>query len=130
MGINPDRIVPVAATDLLSLYAFIMEQAGKTVNIVGTENANGVFEITEAVTDGFMSEPVGRVNFGEGVTTSKFTFAPAYDFAGFTAEGEPVEMEGEVIANPANLYSAELKSGKVTVEPVTPSAPVAEAEGE
>ena len=41
-----------------------------------------------------------------------------YDYAGFTLQGEAVEVEAEVLNDGRTLYKATLASGAVTVEKV------------
>lgn len=117
--INKDRIVPVTATDLLSLYGLILGQTveGGVSALDAVEIGN--FEVTEADGALICAEPVAKLNFGDGVSSATVYFVPAYDYAGFEVNGAAVETTGdEVDADHGNLYSATLASGAVTIAKV------------
>lgn len=120
MPINNERVVPVTATDLLSLYATVFAVAGKDVTILDGAAPTGAFTVTEGSGDLLANEPVSTLDFGEGVTSATLYFIPAYGFNGFTVAGEPVEAEGadELNADGATLYTATLAGGAVTIAPV------------
>lgn len=113
--INKNRIVPVQATDLISLYAVIMAQSVETLAKIDAADEKGNFSITAAATPLLASEPVKTADFGESVSTATIYFVPAYDYAGFTAEGEAVTATGTVEADGCSLYKAQLASGAVTI---------------
>lgn len=113
--INQDRIVPVMATDLITLYSVILAAAGESITKVDATDADGDFSITSASGDLIASEPVSTMDFGESVTTATVYFVPAYNFTGFTTNGTPAGLTGEVNADGSTLYKAELSSGSVTV---------------
>lgn len=116
--INTDRIVQVAAIDLLSLYALILKLTGKTITVANASTTDGQFDITEAPDSGSLmaSEPVQSLNFSEDVTAATVYFVPAYDYTGFSLNGVAVETTGnEVVADGRSLYLATLASGAVTI---------------
>lgn len=118
--INHDRIVPIQAVDLLSMYAFILKAGGTTLTIAETVDADGKFEIEEAPLSGsiFANEPVSVCNFGADVSAATLYFVPAYDFGGFKIDGTAVEAaEGsdEVECDGRSLYLATLATGAVTI---------------
>lgn len=116
--INNDRIVPVMATDLLTLYGNILTIAGETISALKAVSI-GKFELTTAASgDQLADEPVETLDFGTGVTAATVYFIPALDFQGFTVEGAPATVSGNVIADGSTLYVAELSSGTVTVSKV------------
>lgn len=115
--INTDRIVPIMATDLLTMYGTILLIAGKTVDAVQATNP-GIFEVTEATNDLIAAEPIATMDFGEDVTEATVYFVPAYNYAGFTLNGVAAEVTGEVEADGCTLYEAVLESNAITVTKV------------
>lgn len=116
--INADRIVPVMATDLLTLYSRVFAIAGTTVTtLTATVGATGKFEVTANPANAVLcDEPLTTLDFASGVTTATVYFAPAYDYSGFTVGGTVVTTAGaEVEADPGAFYSATLADGTVTI---------------
>lgn len=117
--INKERIVPVVATDLITLYGTIMKIAGETITALEADSA-GEFTITTAASgDQLANEPVKKLNFDTGVSAATVYFVPAFDYAGFEIEGAAVVPTGDDV-NPdgATLYKAELATGAVTISQV------------
>ena len=56
--INSDRIVPVTAIDLISLYGLILKAAGITLTAIDAKTTDGQFEVTAAANALIASEPV------------------------------------------------------------------------
>lgn len=115
--INNDRIVPVTATDLLSLYAVILKAASVTLTVAEASHP-GVFEVAAAPQSGSLiaSEPVKSIDLGENVSAVTVYFVPAYDYEGFTLAGTAVETSGdEVVADGHSLYLATFSSGAVSI---------------
>lgn len=113
--INLNRIVPVTATDLLTLYGTIMKLVGTTITSVEAE-APGVFKLTSGSGNLLANEPIKELDFGSGVTSAVVYFVPAYDFAGFTVAGNAVTASGDTVkADGCTLYTATLASGAVTI---------------
>lgn len=116
--INTDRIVPVQKTDLISLYALILQQTAATIKPVSAEDPEGNFEISAAATPLIADEPVATCNLDGDVTTATIYFVAAYDFAGFTIDGAAATItdgSATVIADAVSLYKAELADGAITI---------------
>lgn len=118
--INNKRIVPVQATDLISLYAVILKQDSNnsTLAKVDAKNANGDFAITAASTPLLCSEPAKSIDLAAAVTAATVYFVPTYDFVGFSLAGVAEEPSGTIDADGATLYKAVLSSGDITVTKV------------
>lgn len=113
--INLNRIVPVTATDLITLYGTIMKLAGTTVAAVEASNP-GVFVVSSGSGNLLAAEPVKSFDFATGITSAKLYFVAAYDFEGFKVAGAAVTPSGaEVKADGCTLYTATLASGAVTI---------------
>lgn len=115
--INNDRIVPVTATDLLSLYAVILKAASVTLTVAEASHP-GVFEVAAAPQSGSLiaSEPVESLNFGADVSAATVYFVPAYDYKGFSVNGTAVTATGDTVkADGKSLYLATLSSGAVSI---------------
>lgn len=115
--INQDRIVPVMATDLITLYGLILKVGSVDVSALDAVDTAGDFEVEDNAATLLASEPVATLNFADDVSTSTVYFVPAYNYAGFTINGGAPTL-GEVDADGATLYQAELKSGAVTITKV------------
>lgn len=116
--INQDRIVPVMATDLITLYGLIMKQTVATLAKVDAATSDGKFDIASASTPLIASEPVKVCNFGESVSTATLYFVAALDYIGFTVNGTEVIPTGDVVADGSTLYKAELSGGAVAISKV------------
>lgn len=117
--INNDRIVPITAIDLISMYGLIL------IAMLGTNNkpvalsastTNGEFEVSEAGTF-LLDEPLKSCKIATGISGSVDAyFVPAYDYSGFTLNGAAVTTQGdEVTADGRTLYLANVSSGSVTI---------------
>lgn len=120
--INNDRIVPITAIDLISMYGLIL------VAMLGTNNkpvalsantTNGEFEVSEAGTF-LLDEPLKSCKIATGISGSVDAyFVPAYDYSGFTVNGAAVTTEGdEVTADGRTLYHAMIDNGEVVIAKV------------
>lgn len=116
--INKNRIVPIQAVDLISMYGLILQQSVSTLAKVSAETVDGQFKISEAATPLIADEPVKSVDFASGVSTATLYFVPAYDYVGFTINGAAVVPTGDVEADGRSLYKAALASGAITIEKV------------
>lgn len=118
--INIDRMVPVQATDLLSLYGTILKAAGTTLTKASASNAEGDFAIAEAPGSGSVicDEPVKSIALAAGVSAITIYFVPTVDFKGITRATTPVTESGVVDKNPGTLYLATLSSNTVTYNKV------------
>lgn len=114
--INENRIVPVMATDLITLYGTIMKLAGTSVTAVDAATTNGEFELTSGSGNLLASEPVKKLTFGSSVTSATVYFVAAYDYEGFVIGESAVETTGvDVDPDGRTLYSATLSSGTITI---------------
>ncbi len=119
--INANRIVPVQATDLITLYAVILKQDttnNSTLAKVDAATAEGDFAITSASTPLICSEPAKTIDFAAAVTAATVYFVPTYDFAGFTLAGVAEVPTGTIDADGSTLYKAVLATGDITVTKV------------
>lgn len=116
--INTDRIVPVQATDLISLYAVILSQDSNNSGLAKlAATAPGEFsqETNNAVA--IAAEPVTSLDFAATATAGTVYFVPALDFKGFSLAGVATEFSGTINENGigSDLYKAVLASGAITV---------------
>lgn len=114
--INKDRIVPVTATDLLTLLGTASRVPNNLTKLEAT--APGQFTVAAASSYGYLAnEPVEFLNFGEDVSADVVYFIPAYNFAGMAVNGTVAEI-ADVDADGRTLYSATLATGTITVAKV------------
>lgn len=121
--INTDRIVPVTAQDLISLYAIILVQNSNnsTLAKLYAEDVAGDFQIKSGSAPLIASEPVKTCDIdatASSVSAATLYFVPAYDFVGFTIDGVKVTPTGSVNADGRTLYKAVLSSGAITITKV------------
>ena len=118
--INSNRIVPITAVDLISMYGLILKQ--------DTTNNSGLVALQATTPEVFTqstnsavaiaAEPLKILNFASGVTAGTVYFAPAFDYAGFSINGvaeEPADGSDAVVADGRTLYKAVLSSGDITI---------------
>ena len=117
--INTDRIVPVMATDLLTLLSEVFAIANVSVTPLQAK-AIAEFEVTTSESGAQLcAEPLKTLNFASGVTSATVYFIPALDYEGFTVNGAAATMAGaDVVADGSSLYSATLATGTVTIAKV------------
>lgn len=120
--INTDRIVPVIAVDLISLYGLILKQDSNNSGLVALNATNpGQFTQSTNSAVAIADEPVASLNFASGVTAGTVYFVPAYDYSGFSINGAaetPAEGSDAVVADGRTLYKAVLSSGDITITQV------------
>lgn len=117
--INENRIVPVTAVDLISLYGLILSQNGDNAGLTSLEATGaGEFTITDGTNVLIANEPVKVCDVAEDVTAATIYFVPAYNFAGFTLNGVAAEIDAEIEADGRTLYKAVLATGVITVTKV------------
>lgn len=121
--INTERIVPVTAVDLISLYGLILTMNSNNSSLAALDAANpGQFEV--AATAGSLliaDEPVETLDFASGYTSGTVYFVPAYNYSGFTINGvaeEPADGSDDVNPDGRTLYKAVLASGDITITQV------------
>lgn len=117
--INNDRIVPVQATDLLSLYSVILAQDSNNSSLEKLAADNiGEFQVKANSKLYLADEPVKTIDIdatASSVSASSIFFVPAYDYAGFTIDGVAVTPTGDVVADGRTLYKAVLATGAITI---------------
>lgn len=116
--INKDRIVPVQATDLITLYGLILKQDttnNSSLAAVNAKDAEGNFAITSAATPLLCSEPAKSIDLAAAVTSATVYFVASYDYVGFTLAGATTTPTGTVVADGATLYKAVLSDSAVTI---------------
>ena len=119
--INTDRIVPITAVDLISMYGLILQQVSGNTALAALEAASvdGQFEVGASAGSLLIAnEPVKTIDFASGYTAGTVYFVPAYDYAGFTVAGAAVTPTGDVVADGRTLYKAVLATGAVTITKV------------
>ena len=118
--INTDRIVPVQATDLLSLYGFILNMYSNNATLAELDAANiGEFEVASTAGSVLLAdEPLKALDFASGYSAGTVYFVPAYDYDGFSVAGTKVVPTGSVVPDGRTLYKAVLASGAVTITKV------------
>lgn len=114
--INNDRIVPITAVDLLTMYGLVLAVAlDSAPTKLDATDTDGDFSQTTNSATVLCSEPVNSFNFGSSVTAGTVYFVPGYDYAGFTKTGATLTIAGaDVVADGRTLYSATLSSGTLT----------------
>ena len=121
--INNERIVPVTATDLLSLYGLILKQDSNNASLAKLDAVDtaGDFQIKSGSAPLIASEPVASCDIdatASSVSACTLYFVPAYNYKGFTIDGAKVTPTGNVDADGRTLYKAVLGSGAITITKV------------
>jgi hypothetical protein len=121
--INKDRIVPVQATDLLSLYGLIlkMDSNNSTLAKLDALDVDGNFKVTSGSAPLLCSQPAETIDIdatASSVSSATIYFVPAYDYKGFSIDGSAVTPTGSVDADGVTLYKAALSSGAITIAKV------------
>ena len=118
--INKDRIVPVMAIDLMSLYGLIlkMDSNNSTLAKLDALDVDGNFKVTSGSAPLLCSQPAETIDIdatASSVSSATIYFVPAYDYKGFTIDGSAVTPTGSVDADGVTLYKAVLSSGAITI---------------
>lgn len=117
--INTDRIVPVTATDLITLYGLILKQASANATLAKlAADAIGEFTVTSGSAPLIAAEPVKKIDIdatASSVSSATVYFVPAFDYEGFEVDGVKVTPTGDVDADGYTLYKATFGSGAVTI---------------
>ena len=119
--INTERIVPVTAIDLLSLYGLIVKTSGTTITKIDAADVEGDFVISANPANAVIaSQPVKSLDFASPTSAAVVYFVPAYDFAGFKLAGAAQATTGDDVVNDGrSLYTATLSSGTITIAKVS-----------
>lgn len=128
--INKERIVPVAKSDLLTLYGTMLTMAGVSYSKLAAADINGDFSVIGSGAAGtfLCAEPVKSLDIPAAVTGCTIYFVAGYSFDGLTVAGAgpTFDVSGQtnagVIKDCATLYKAVLSSGTVTLTAVSPVA--------
>jgi hypothetical protein len=124
--INTNQIVPITATDLLTLLGTVMAIGQESLSAVPTALApldvEGDYKVTTNSAVALASAPLKSLDFdatASSVSAGTVYFVPAYDYAGFSIDGAAVITAGaEVKADGCTLYKAVLATGAVTISKV------------
>lgn len=121
--INKDRIVPVQATDLLSLYGLILKMDSNNSSLAKLDalDVGGNFKVTSGSAPLLCSQPAETIDIdatASSVSAATIYFVPAYDYKRFTIDGSAVTPTGSVDADGVTLYKAVLSSGAITITKV------------
>ena len=121
--INKDRIVPVQATDLLSLYGLILKMDSNNATLAKLDalDVDGNFKVTSGSAPLLCSQPAETIDIdatASSVSSATIYFVPAYDYKGFSIDGSAVTPTGSVDADGVTLYKAALSSGAITITKV------------
>ena len=114
--INNNRIVPITAIDLLTMYGVILTVGGVSVAALEAVDVLGDYEIADAGTY-LADQPVKTID----ITASSATiyFVAGYDYAGITLSGAAVTPTGDdIVADGRTLFKAVLSSGAVAITKV------------
>lgn len=123
--INTDRIVPVTAVDLISLYGLILAQNSNNSGLTKlVATAIGEFQIKSGSAPLIAAEPAKVIDIdatASSVTACTVYFVPALDYKGISKDGTIVVPAGgsdTVTADGRTLYKAVLATGNVTITKV------------
>ena len=118
--INKDRIVPITAVDLISMYGLILLQASanSAMTALQADDVEGDFTVASTGIK-LAAQPVKSVNFT--VASGTVFFVPAYGYEGFQVNGAAATVADNQVtveADGRTLYKAVLSSGTVTITKV------------
>ncbi len=117
--INTNRIVPVTAQDLISLYATILVQNSSNSSLEALQpESMGEFVVDDNNALVLASEPVKSIDIdatASSVSACTVYFVPSYDYKGFSIDGSAVTPSGDVVADGRTLYKAVLATGAITI---------------
>lgn len=124
--INTNQIVPITATDLLTLLGTVMAIGQESLAAVPTAlaplDAEGDFQVTTNSAVYLASAPVKSLDFdatASSVSAGTVYFVPTYDYEGFSIDGAKVATAGATVkADGCTLYKAVLATGTITISKV------------
>jgi hypothetical protein len=110
--INNDRIVPITAIDLISIYALILKAGNVVSEVKNPTTTDGHYEITWTTSNGpsaiICTEPVSSVNYTSSAGNIKLYFVAAHDFKGITRNGVPMTgHNGTILPDGKTLWLIE-----------------------
>ena len=120
--INTDRIVPITAVDLISMYGLILLQDSNNSGLEKRAAADGEggFVVASNSKKYIAAEPVNNVTFGSSITACTFYFVAGANYAGFAKTGATLtvtEPDAGII-NDGGLYMAVLSTNALTITKV------------
>lgn len=123
--INSNRVVPVQATDLISLYSVILVQASGNSGLTKlvSNDVAGNYQIKTNNAVAIADQPVVSCDIdatASSVSAATLYFVADPAFAGFTIDGvaeTPADGSVDVVAD-GSLYKAVLASGDITITKV------------
>lgn len=121
--INKNRVVPVKATDLISLYGTIVKLADTSHTYEVLDPAAGIIAPENTAQKYYIaSEPVKYFDFTDATADCDVYFVADYGFKGF--KQTVASGSATVDAESAGLYKAfwDVSESKVTVTRITPAA--------
>lgn len=118
--INKDRIVPVTATDLISLYSVILLQASGNSGLAALAADDVKGDFTVKTNNGVLlaDQPVKVLDIdatASSVSACTVFFVADYAYEGITVDGAAATVTGTVDADGRTLHKAVLSSGAVTI---------------
>lgn len=124
--INTNRIVPITAVDLLSMYGLILLQASGNSALakLAADDVAGDYTIKTNNAVLIADQPVKSVDIDattSSVSAATLYFVPAFDYEGFTVNGAAATIadnDVEVVADGHTLYKAVFGSSTVTITKV------------
>lgn len=117
--INKDRIVPVKATDLLTLYGLILNLTVDGGVSALESTGIGTFELPASASGAQLAnEPVISLNIASGVTAATIYFVADYVYDGIYLNGVATTPSGDVDADGSTLYKAVLADSAITITKV------------
>ena len=118
--INNERIVPITAVDLLTMYGLVLA-VGLDSAPTALDAADTAGDFTQDTNNATVicTEPVKSFNFGKNATAGTVYFVAAYDYEGFSIDGTATATAGATVtADGRTLYSATLSSDTITIAKV------------
>ena len=114
--INNDRIVPITAIDLISMYSLVLDlkfTSGLSANMTKLNPTTDERIIADKQAMGYMvSEPVKGFDVKASAAALHYYFVPAYDYEGVFYNGEKITPTGDIVeADGRSLYFFSISGG-------------------
>ena len=117
--INKDRIVPITAVDLLSMYGLILLQDSNNSGLakLAAADGEGGFAVSTNSQKYIAAEPVNKVTFGAAITACTFYFVAGVNYKGFEKTGATLTVTApdDGIINDGGLYKGVLSTNALTI---------------
>lgn len=96
--INTNRIVPITAIDLISMYGLILKASGVDLTVLDAFTTDGRFKGKNDVEYMICSEPMKSLELTPGGSPQKTTyFVPSYDYIGFIGNNGVIKSTGDTV---------------------------------